>query len=116
MIDIRLKDLLLEANKVNRFIEQNRDVRDALRFRAVMDHFTTLMADYLFTQRRIHEELKDDEELTDEQRKQYYEERVLALRNADITHAHEAVQAHKLHTPISIDVLNALIRLGVIRE
>lgn len=106
MIEIRLKDLLDEAQHVNRFIATQREPEIADRFWSVMDYFATCLRTYTLDQRKVWEGCgkKDGDE---------YKAGIRRLEDEDLRHDHVAVPVKEMG-PISIDVFGALIKLGVV--
>lgn len=108
MISIRLKDLVIDAQLLFRFISANRPAREALTFKDVMDHFSNELNLLTLQKREIFDRLK-----CKDQNDPDFRAEVKELLEAKVTHEHEPVHPESL-SPISIDVLNALIRLGVV--
>lgn len=106
MVDIRLKDLLTEAQHVNRFIATTRDAKEADRFGPVMDYFATCLSTWTHTQREVFKKCGDKKD-------DAYWAELARLADEDLKHDHVAVPIQEMGQ-ISIDVLNALIKLGVI--
>lgn len=106
MIEFRLKELLDDVQFVQRFIAANRNAKEAARFEPVTEYFTTVLRDWVHTRRNVFVDCGEKDTPA-------FKREILRLENEDLRHAHVAVPVQEMGQ-VSLDVLSALYRLGVV--